>query len=221
MKKKLIATAVIIVVMFFAFAAAVFLPFAAPTKGAPIVAYKAPATALVVIDIQKDMTEKNGKRPLNLAQTDSIIPIVNGLIKNAEAKKWIVVYITHEYRKGSALRLVTRDFLLEGMPGAEMDSRVAFINKNHFVKHRMDAFSNPEFDAFLRNNQVNQVLLTGMAAEECLDRTCRGALNRRYGVTMISNAIAGRSDGSRRKKIKDYENYGAKILQAKELLGGQ
>jgi nicotinamidase-related amidase len=219
MKKVLIALAVLIIA-FFCFAAAVFIPFATPTKGAPIAAYAAPTTALVVIDLQKDMTEKDGKRPLNLAQTDAVIPVVNALVRTAEAKKWPVVYITHEYRRGSPLRLVTRDFLLEGMPGAGMDPRLSVINNNHFVKYRMDAFSTPEFDAFLRKNQVNHLLLTGMAAEECIDRTCRGALNRNYEVTVISDGIASKSDKSREQKLRDYEKYGAKIVQSKALIDG-
>jgi nicotinamidase-related amidase len=106
------------------------------------------------------------------------------------------------------------------MPGAGMDPRLAVINNNHFIKYRMDAFSNPDFDAFLRKNQVNHVLLTGMAAEECIDRTSRGALNRKYDVTVISDCIAGKSDTSRGQKIRDYEKYGAKVLQARALLGG-
>ena len=201
------------------FTAGVFLPFAAVTKGKAIEAYSTPKTALVIIDIQKDMTEKNGKRPLNLLQTDSMIPVVNNLIQNAAKNDWLIVYITHAYRKTSPLRLVTQDFLLEGMPGAAMDSRLLIINQNHFVKYRMDAFSNPEFDAFLRKNQVNKFLITGMAAEECIDRTCQGALNRKYAVTIISDAIAGRSDDSRRKKIRDFEKYGANIVQAKTIIG--
>jgi nicotinamidase-related amidase len=219
--KKIALFLAIIVVLFLGFAATVFLPFAAVTKGMPIETYSTPATALLVVDVQKDMTEKDGKKPLNLTQTDSMIPIINELIKIANSKKWIVVYITHEYRKGSLLRLVTRDFLLEGKPGAAMDSRLIVINQNHFVKNRMDAFSNPEFDAFLRKNQVNNVLLTGMAAEACIDRTCQGALNRKYSVTVIKDAIAGSSDQSRTKKIHAYEKYGANILPAKSLIGVQ
>ena len=207
-----------IVVLVIGFGVAVFAPFASVTKGEPIAAYPAPKTALLIIDIQKDMTEKSGKRPLNLPQTNSIIPLVNELIQKADTKDWLVVYITHEYRKKSALRLVTKDFLLEGMPGAGIDPRVKVINQNHFVKHTMDAFSNSEFDAFLRKNQVNRLLMTGMAAEECVDRTCQGALKRKYAVTVISDAIAGRSNESRKKKIKDYERYGAQIVQAQALI---
>jgi len=201
------------------FGAAVFMPFSAVTKGAPIGAYSSPRTALLVIDIQKDMTEKSGKRPLNLPQTNSIISMINELIQNADKKNWLVVYITHEYPKKSPLRLVTKDFLLEGTPGAEIDPRIKVINQNRFIKHKMDAFSNFGFDAFLRKNQVNHLLITGMAAEECVDRTCQGALNRKYTVTAISDAIAGRSNESRKKKINDYERYGAQIAQVQSLIG--
>jgi nicotinamidase-related amidase len=207
-----------IVVLVIGFGAVVFAPFASVTKGAPIATYSSPRTALVVIDIQKDMTEKDGKRPLNLAQTDSMIPIVNSLIQNADKKGWLVIYITHEYVKNSPLRLVTQDFLLEGKPGAAMDPRLLVNNQNHFIKHTMDAFSNEEFDAFLQKNQVNHLMITGMAAEECVDRTCQGALNRKYKVTILGDAISGMSDDSRKKKIADYKRYGAEIAQARAFI---
>lgn len=216
--KKIVCVFIIIVLLLFGFAVGVFLPFSAITKGTPIGTYAAPRTALLIIDIQKDMTENSGKRPLNLPQTNSIISVVNELIQNAGKKDWLVVYITHEYPKKSPLRLVTKDFLLEGTPGAEIDPRLSVINQNHFIKHTMDAFSNSGFDVFLRKNQVTHVLITGMAAEECVDRTCQGALNRKYAVTVISDAVAGRSNESRRKKINDYERYGAQIAQAQSLI---
>ena len=109
-----------IVIVIIGFGAVVFMPFSAVTKGAPIGAYSSPRTALLVIDIQKDMTEKSGKRPLNLPQTNSIISVVNELIQNADKKDWLVVYITHEYPKKSPLRLVTKDFLLEGTPARKL-----------------------------------------------------------------------------------------------------
>ena len=207
-----------IVVFVMGLGVAVFAPFASVTKGAPITSYSSPRTALLVIDIQKDMTEKDGKRPLNLAQTDSMIPVVNSLIQNADKKGWLVIYVTHEYTRNSPLRLVTQDFLLEGKPGAAMDPRLLVINQNQFVKHKMDAFSNEEFDAFLQKNQVNHLLIAGMAAEECVDRTCQGALNRKYKVTILGDAISGKSDASRRKKIADYKRYGAEIAQARAFI---
>ncbi len=195
-----------------------FLTFSKITKGTVITDYPTPRTALLVIDLQKDMTEKDGARPLNIRQTDSIIPLVNTLTKKAGNKDWLVAYVTHEYRKNSILRLVTRNFLLEGMPGAKMDPRVLMVSDNHFIKYRMDAFSNSEFEKFLQKNQINHLLLTGMAAEACIDRTCRAALNRGYKVSVISDAIAGISDASRNKKIDDYQRAGAQIISFSELI---
>ncbi|MBN1596391.1 cysteine hydrolase [candidate division FCPU426 bacterium] len=220
MKKIFLLVAGAMVVIFMGLFGVLY-QFAAATKGTPIPAYQTDKAALLVIDIQKDLTEKDGKHPLNLAQTDAMIPVVNSLIKIAEENDWLVIYITHEYRKNSILRLVTRDILLEGMPGANMDPRILTVSQNHFVKHRMDAFTNSDFDAFLRKNEVNQLVLTGMAAEACVDRTCQGAINREYGVKIVRNAVAGESDESREVKIRDYEKYGAKIVYAEELLHTQ
>ena len=218
MMKKILIILVIAVLLLLGLGAAVFFPFATVTKGPAITAYSASKTALLVIDIQKDMTERNGKKPLNLDQTDSMIPVVNKLIKNANEKNWLVVYITHEYKKNSILRLVTRDFLLEGMPGAKMDSRILVVNQNHFTKYYMDTFSDLKFEDFLRENQINHLLITGIAAEQCIDKTCQAALNRGYKVTVISDGIAGSSESSRKRKISDYKRYGAQIIEAEELI---
>lgn len=215
--KKALSVIAVVFFLFLIWGTAAFLSFSKTTKGPLISDYPNPKTALLVIDIQKDMTEKNGVRPLNLQQTDSMIPVVNELVKSAEKKGWHVIYVTHEYRKNSILRLVTRNFLLEGLPGAKMDPRILVVNDNHFIKNRMDAFTNLKFGDFLRRNQVNHLILTGMAAEACIDRTCKAALNRGYKVTVISDAIAASSGNSRIRKIEDYKRSGAKIVAARDL----
>jgi nicotinamidase-related amidase len=82
----------------------------------------------------------------------------------------------------------------------------------------MDTFSNSAFEGFLKEHAVGQLILTGMAAEACVDRTCQGALNRKYHVTVVRDAIASASDESREKKIRDYEKYGAQITTSQDIL---
>lgn len=85
----------------------------------------------------------------------------------------------------------------------------------------MDTFTNLTFEGFLCTKQINQLLITGMAAEECVDKTCQAALNRGYKVTMINDGIAGSSDSSLKRKIKDYQRYGARVVEANTLLNGE
>lgn len=216
--KRVFLSLLAVFIILFSLIVITYIPFASATEGIAITGYSVPDTALLIIDIQKDMTEKSGKKPFNIAQTDSMIPVVNKLIETAKIKNWPVVYITHQFKKNSLLRIVTRDFLLEGKPGTEMDSRILSINQNHFTKNRMDAFSSFKLDSFLCQNEITHLLITGIAAEQCVDRTCQGALNRGYKTTIISDAIAGHSDRSRIKKLKDYEKYGAQIINADKLI---
>lgn len=62
MTKKILISIIIAILLFFGLCMVVFLPFAAVTKGTVISKYATPKTALLIIDIQKDMTEKDGKR---------------------------------------------------------------------------------------------------------------------------------------------------------------
>lgn len=218
MFKKILILLVAVMLLISGYGTVSFLHFNAITNGSVIPTYPVQKNALLVIDIQKDMTERDGKKPLNLNQTDSIIPVVNKLIECAGERDWLVVYITHEFKKNSVLRLVTRDFLLENLPGAKMDPRVLVVNKNHFIKNRMDTFSNKRFEDFLRENQVNQILVTGMAAEACVDKTCRSALKRGYKVIAINDAIAGSSDESRSRKLEEFQKYGARVVESDSLL---
>jgi len=57
-----------------------------------------------------------------------------------------------------------------------------------------------------------------MDAEDCIDKTIKGALNRNYQVTVISNAIATKSEEKRARKIIDFRNLGVEILTTKEFI---
>jgi nicotinamidase-related amidase len=82
----------------------------------------------------------------------------------------------------------------------------------------MDSFSNPEFENFLKANKVNHVYITGLDAEACVDRTVKAALNRNYEVTVVSNAIAAKSEEKRNVKLWEFEKIGAKVVTTEELL---
>ena len=192
--------------------------FSSASKGQKIPSYENLKSALLVIDIQRDITEKNGKAVYNTEQTDQIIENTNLIIENSEKLGLLVIYITHEYKKSFLIRIFTKGALEQGTPGAQIDPRIKIINKNHFIKHMMDSFSNPEFENFLKANKVNHIYVTGLDAEACVDRTVKAALNRNYEVTVVSNAIAAKSEEKRNVKLWGFEKICAKVVTTEELL---
>ena len=181
------------------------------TKGNSISSYTNPKKALVVIDIQKNITNKNGKLVTNLKQTDQIIENTNKIIANAKRLKLEVIYITNEFKKNSLVNIITGGALGEGNPMALMDERIKIVSKNHFIKNIMDSFSNKEFESFLINNQINHLIITGLDAEACVDRTIKSALNRNYKVIVISDGVATSTDEKREKKINEFKQLGAEM----------
>ncbi len=106
----------------------------------------------------------------------------------------------------------------EGKKGTELDNRIISANSNIFTKRKMDSFTNKDFESYLIKNEISHLIITGLDAEDCVDKTIKGAINRKYKVTVISDAIATKSDEKRSKKIEDFKKIGAEILTTKELI---
>jgi nicotinamidase-related amidase len=58
-----------------------------------------------------------------------------------------------------------------------------------FDKGLPNAFSNRELEAFLIKHHVKQVDPAGLDAEYCAYATARGALKRRYQVSIITDGV--------------------------------
>ena len=189
-------------------------------EGTPIAQYAQPTDALVVIDVQADLTVPGGKAPINPSLTDPMIVKINQVVDRAHAENKLVVYIRHEFKDDFLVGLFTGGALKEGSPGAEIDPRIHMVNDQVFVKNVMDSFSNPQLDLFLRRNQVSHLLLTGVDARACVDSALRSALARGYSVTVIRDGVATSSRERLSEKLEEFEAQGAKIVAAENAFQG-
>jgi nicotinamidase-related amidase len=180
-----------------------------PTTGPQIGSYTAPRTALIVIDIQEDYTGPQAKK--RYRDGDRIIAASNALLEQARQKGMPVVFIENVIGN-PLIGLLAGGVNAPGAPGTATDRRLLQVpGAGTFTKNRADAFSNPELDAFLRRNQVNKVLLTGLDAAYCVNATTKGALNRGYKVTLFPEGIATESGRSIDKLIKEWREAGAEV----------
>jgi len=158
------------------------------TTGPRIKNDAAPRTAILVIDLQEDYTGPQAKQPYRDA--DKILAATNELLGKAQAEGNLVVFIEN-IETGWFVHFLTGGINAPGAPGTEMDRRLMRVPGSvTFTKQAPDAFSNPDFDSFLRENQVGHVVITGLDAAVCVNATSQGALNRGYKVTMETSAIA-------------------------------
>ncbi|MCP4134770.1 MAG: cysteine hydrolase, partial [bacterium] len=218
MKKKILMGLLAVVISIVVYLYMGFKDFSVVSKGKPIAEYDNPQKALLVIDVQREFTEKTGKAPGNLKQTDQIIENINKILEKNEALKLNIVYITQEFKDEVIIKLITGGAAQHGAPGADMDPRVKKVSDTHFVKHIMDSFSNPGLDKYLIANKINHIYITGLDAEACVDKTTKAALNRKYKVTVVKDAIATGSEEKREKKLKEFAEKKAEIITTAKLI---
>ncbi|MEW6517570.1 MAG: cysteine hydrolase [candidate division FCPU426 bacterium] len=216
--KKLIFIIVSAVVAFILFAF-VYMGFffhrmAVVTTGAPITREAEDRPALLVIDIQEGITGQSAPQfNRNMVrQSGAFIQAVNAAIDKAQARQIPVIYIRQETIDPIANFLTGGKFLKAGTPPTALDPRVKAVPGPTYIKHVMDAFSNPELDAYLRSLNVNHLYMTGLDASQCVDRTIKGALQRGYTVTALADALLSGTVEKKEGMLKQYQQEGVRLM---------
>ncbi len=188
------------------------------SKGTVIPDCKEKNRALFVIDIQRDLTEKGGKHPINTGQSDLMISNTNIIIDQFDKSGFLIIYIRHHNKMDFVVKLLANGALKKGSNGAKFDRRLKIIGNNIIEKKIGDAFSNPELDSILQTNGINEIYMTGMVVEQCVDKTLKAAINRNYSVVAVKDAITSVSDEKRDEKVKEFTALGADIITTPEVL---
>lgn len=164
-----------------------------PTRGRAIDAGSRPGEALVMIDVQEDFTSP---ATYDQASVEQALSRINSLAADARQRGAPVLNVRHVF-KGPYVNLLVR--LLSGgrggagSPGLGTDPRLQLDAAAEFVKHRGDAFSNPEFGEWLDRHAIGKLVIVGLDGNACVKSTADGALNRGYRVEIRDGAVLASS----------------------------
>lgn len=181
------------------------------TEGAPIGPYEKPTTALIVLDLQRDLLEADGRMPVKQAQVQPLLDTATALHASARAQGLPIIRIENLYTSSDVGNLFRNGATVRGNAGAAWDPRAPVDADAMFEKDAPDAFSNPAFDAALREKQVTHLVITGVYADGCVTWTSRGALNRGYRVTLVRSGVAAGSDQARSSALDALKAEGVTI----------
>jgi nicotinamidase-related amidase len=135
------------------------------------------AAALLVIDVQRALLDE-----LAPERRDAFARTLQGLLKDARATGCPVVYVRHD---GSPHEL------LPGTPDWEVAAEIAPHPGEPIVEKRFrDAFRETTLADVLGSLGVDEIFVSGMQTEFCVDATVREAERRGYRVTLIEDAHA-------------------------------
>jgi len=190
-----------------------------PTTGARIPVYDRPQLALLVLDFQKDFLEPGGRLPIAADQVERMLATTNRLVSNAGPLGVDVVYVSNVFSKSAVLgNWLRHGAAIENEPGAAIDPRLTRVNDRVFAKHRADAFSNTDLDAFLRARAIDHLVLTGVFADACVFYTAQGAMNRGYKVQVVGDAVGAASEASRERALDALRRQGVEIIESERVL---
>jgi len=181
--------------------------------------YQKPQKALLVIDIQEDYTGTTAKSPFPYKDSERLITIVNKVIEDAAKKNIVIVYIRQEFDGffGKILsRVVGHGTAIKGKRGTEFDKRINIMSNHCFSKPMPDAFSNPKFEAFLAEQQINELYLVGLDAAGCVYFTAKGALKRGYSVSIIKDGIVLLAENKWDNLLKKFKQDGIALILSNE-----
>ena len=130
-------------------------------------------TALVVIDIQNDITK----------HYRDIIDRLNVAIDWAVARGMEVVYIQH-----NNLSPGTRTFK-PGTKGAELVPELKVVSDYVFVKTKANALTSEAFLAYIQAKGIDDFYIAGADATGCVKSTCFNMRKTGYAVHVISDCV--------------------------------
>ncbi len=147
--------------------------------------------ALVVIDVQKIMFSVPGFQPHD---GEAVVDRIADLIAKARAGGAPVFFVQHHALDEKAMQ--------PGQPGFPfVDKLTPQPGDDVTVKTKSSAFHGTDFDARLKARGIDHLVITGMQSEYCVNSAVRGAYERDYRITLVSDAHS--TGDTRVAKAKD------------------
>jgi len=95
------------------------------------------------------------------------------------------------------------------------------VEGEYFSKNKADAFSNPDLATFLSQQNINELIVTGVFVEGCVSATVYGALTRSFKVIVVNDAVGGVSDKSKVAALMKLAKKEVLICTSHQILEGE
>jgi ureidoacrylate peracid hydrolase len=160
-------------------------------------------TAVIVVDVQNDFCSPDGAlgkagQPTQAAM--DMIPNLQRLLTAARAAKAPVIFIQtiHEDATDSEAwvgRMAGKSASIcrKNTWGAEFTEVAPVPGEPVVIKHRYSAFINTRLDSILRTFKVENLIMTGVSTNVCVESTARQGYMLDYHIVFLSDCTAAYS----------------------------
>lgn len=178
--------------------------------------------ALLLVDIQNDFCPEGA---LAVPEGDAVVPVANGLIPHFD-----LVVATRDHHPPGHSSFAEQggpwpDHCVQGTRGSEFHPELApiayVVTKGEH--HEADSYSGFADDngadtglhGFLTERGVDQLVILGLATDYCVRATVLDALDRGYGVTVVTEGCRGVevNPGDSAKALSEMSERGAVLVE--------
>jgi nicotinamidase-related amidase len=173
--------------------------------------------ALIVLDMLHDFVHGALANERSLR----IVPVIAGLADEARARGWPVVFANDAHLPGDFEERVWGAHAMAGTPGARVIDELAPRAGDLVLPKRVySAFHETGLDAFLRQHEVDTVILTGQHTHICVLHTAADALYRGYRIVVPPDAVEAFTASDQEDGLAYLTMaYGAELTPAPDLAG--
>jgi nicotinamidase-related amidase len=176
-------------------------------------AFRNKGTALLVIDMQKELTSPDARICVSQPDIETIIRNINNFLKAPFSRGMTVIYLLYRPgTKGPKNGLARRPGTETPLSLHEVDPRIIRSGSIVFSRERPDAFTSSAFCDYLKKSRIERLFVSGIVAEGCVYATAMQALSRGFDVTLLADAVAGSSRNAALEVLDRLKRSGARVL---------
>ncbi|MHC1708182.1 MAG: cysteine hydrolase family protein [Bacteroidales bacterium] len=172
------------------------------------IAQKQPGEYLIVLDVQPQFYTGSP----NEKDAREMIHTINKLTEKFSPEN--VVYIKSA---GKSLSISFKGIKVKTIPPPELDSTLRIVSSQIFTKTGGDAFQQSDLEKLLKAGGAKKIVIAGLLAEKCVFHTALGGKEKAYDISVISDAVIGKSEKSKQKAFRKLSEKGVRIITSRDL----
>ena len=168
--------------------------------------------ALFVMDAQEDFIgEQRNKEKFDYDDVDHLIRSINERISFYEKNNNPVIYIATVYPNNFFFNKFIK-YGISGSMGSKIDRRIKIVSENYFEKQSRNAFLNKNLKKFIRDNNIDEIELTGVNASCWVTKTAESARKLKLKVNINRDCVQTAYPNRIDKVFKKLENCGVAYI---------
>lgn len=177
-------------------------------------------TALIIVDMIFDFTNPEGK--VFYPKNEEIINDLAIFIEFSRHHDCSIIFVEHTVKMEDYLaqKVKTRECCIEGSGGEITDIRLNCDRDNDIIikKTKYSSFFQTDLDKILKENHIENLIITGTKTNNCIFATAIDAYYREYNTIVISDLVGTNDDETNKIYLRDINKYIANVHTKKEVI---